>query len=189
MESAMTLFLEKGYGRTTIEDIARAAGVTRGALYWHFNEGKPELFNTLIKEGILRVGRTLEEIFEQRGSPSEKLKAVMTSWLRYLETDEAYRKAMQLAIFNNERNPDFSNGLKEKSEGNMLAIQFIVKIIKEGKSNGEIRADLDPELFGLSAYCFLWGVSELWLFNPELFSLVEISESMVETFLNGIYPK
>jgi TetR/AcrR family acrAB operon transcriptional repressor len=41
--AARRVFARQGVRRTTLEEVARAAGVTRGAIYWHF-AGKTELF-------------------------------------------------------------------------------------------------------------------------------------------------
>src|SRR3954469_9777128 len=46
---ARGLFAERGYGATSIEDVVRAAGVTRGALYHHF-AGKEEVFRAVFEE-------------------------------------------------------------------------------------------------------------------------------------------
>ena len=47
--AARTLFGEKGYAATSTEDIVEAAGVTKGALYHHF-DGKPDLFSAVFEE-------------------------------------------------------------------------------------------------------------------------------------------
>ena len=38
LESALRLFSRRGYESTSLSDIARFAGVTRGAIYWHFKD-------------------------------------------------------------------------------------------------------------------------------------------------------
>ncbi|WP_295481490.1 TetR family transcriptional regulator [uncultured Succinatimonas sp.] len=48
MDAAVTLFSSKGYEKTSLSDVARAAGVTRGAIYWHF-ENKGELLIELLQ--------------------------------------------------------------------------------------------------------------------------------------------
>lgn len=48
MDAAVALFSVKGYEKTTLSDVARAAGVTRGAIYWHF-ENKGELLIELMQ--------------------------------------------------------------------------------------------------------------------------------------------
>lgn len=47
--AAEELFLEKGVSHTSLEQIARAAGVTRGAVYWHF-QNKAHLFNEMLNQ-------------------------------------------------------------------------------------------------------------------------------------------
>jgi hypothetical protein len=42
----IAVFLERGVSRATLDEIARAAGVTRGAIYWHFRD-KLEIFVAL----------------------------------------------------------------------------------------------------------------------------------------------
>ncbi|HEY8331957.1 MAG TPA: TetR family transcriptional regulator, partial [Pseudomonas sp.] len=49
LAAAEQLFLEQGVAHTTLEQIARAAGVTRGALYWHF-ENKAHLFQAMLEQ-------------------------------------------------------------------------------------------------------------------------------------------
>jgi AcrR family transcriptional regulator len=49
LQESMRLFLEKGYHGTSIDDITRAAGLTKGALYWHF-KNKEELLKRIVEE-------------------------------------------------------------------------------------------------------------------------------------------
>jgi AcrR family transcriptional regulator len=50
--AAVTVFLERGFARATFDEIARAAGVTRGAVYWHFRD-KLEIFHALERRADL----------------------------------------------------------------------------------------------------------------------------------------
>jgi AcrR family transcriptional regulator len=49
LNQAMRLFLEKGYHGTSINDITQAAGITKGALYWHF-KSKEALLREIIRK-------------------------------------------------------------------------------------------------------------------------------------------
>src|SRR5688500_12124271 len=46
LDTAARVFLKKGTARTSLDDIAAAAGVTRGAIYWHF-KNKIDLFDAM----------------------------------------------------------------------------------------------------------------------------------------------
>ena len=53
LDAAYQLFAEKGYAQATIDDIIRACGVSKGALYHHF-ASKEELFKALLEDRIRR---------------------------------------------------------------------------------------------------------------------------------------
>ena len=82
LEAALKLFVEKGYTATKIEDIARAAGVTRGTPYLYF-AGKEDIFKSLIRSLLLpqlAVGATLLQ--EWQGSASDLLRELIHTWWR-----------------------------------------------------------------------------------------------------------
>jgi AcrR family transcriptional regulator len=67
LDSAARVFAERGYGATTADLVAAEAGVTKGALYWHF-KNKEELFLALIDERVDRGLRALAQ-FTQTAAP------------------------------------------------------------------------------------------------------------------------
>ena len=68
LDAAAEVFAERGYRATTVDDIAAAAGLTKGAVYWNF-EGKEALFSALIEERVDRRARALMGVTEH--SPRE----------------------------------------------------------------------------------------------------------------------
>ena len=52
LDAAEKVFYERGVARSTLEEVARVAGVTRGAIYWHFRD-KLDLFLTLNERCLL----------------------------------------------------------------------------------------------------------------------------------------
>src|SRR4051812_18679609 len=57
IDTAEALFHERGVSRTSLNDIAQAAGVTRGAIYWHFQD-KADLFNAMMVRATLPLEET-----------------------------------------------------------------------------------------------------------------------------------
>lgn len=60
LDAAAEVFVARGYGDATVDEIAAAAGYSKGAVYWHF-DGKDDLFFTLLEE---RVDRPMRESME-----------------------------------------------------------------------------------------------------------------------------
>ena len=61
LASALSLFVRKGYERTTFNDIAARLTMTKGAVYWHF-ESKERLLVELVEEALAKFRRQLEEL-------------------------------------------------------------------------------------------------------------------------------
>ena len=59
MQAARSLFVDKGYGDTSTPEIVAAAGITRGALYHHF-EDKRALFRAIVMDEALAVASAIE---------------------------------------------------------------------------------------------------------------------------------
>ena len=83
LDAARALFVGKGYGDTSTPEIAVAAGITRGALYHHF-EDKRDLFRQVLQRESQAVAADIEAAAPEQLSPREAL----------LEGSKAYLNAM-----------------------------------------------------------------------------------------------
>lgn len=87
MDAAVTLFSSKGYEKTSLSDVARAAGVTRGAIYWHF-ENKGELLIELL-QAIAKDKNLVEPLLDSaKESEFDPLRCIR-KWLYAHGTNEA----------------------------------------------------------------------------------------------------
>jgi AcrR family transcriptional regulator len=80
LAAARELFAERGYAAVGTEEIVRAAGVTRGALYHHF-EGKKDLFRAVYEEVERETVEVVAAGAEGARSPLEVLRAGARAWL------------------------------------------------------------------------------------------------------------
>jgi AcrR family transcriptional regulator len=84
LEAALTLFVEKGFAATRSEEVAHAAGVSKGTLYLYY-PSKEELFKAVVRtnlSALIAEGEELAERFE--GSTSDLLVELMTTWWQRL---------------------------------------------------------------------------------------------------------
>ena len=162
---AIKLFLEKGYHGTSIDDIVKSVGITKGALYWHFNS----------KEGLLRK---LIEDWERRSLDRliYKLEEVKGGALDKLET--LFRHNAAFAFYNRELCVSFSTlsaeliGAPHEIETEIRRLYekyrgVVLKIVKEGQTEEIFRKDLDPDLFALTIMAFHDGVLFHWFMNKD----------------------
>ena len=185
LDAALASFHTKGYSATTLDDIARQAGITRGAIQWHFGN-KAELYNTLVGESYQKAGAAFKEIYDAEGTPLQKLRLILIKWLGYAEEDAQFRSMLELVILKTEVSPELAGGLQQKTQGNRATIAFFADIIRLGIQAGEIRPDVHPEVAATTALSLVNGVTSLWLIDPTAFSLRDSAEETVEIFLRGI---
>lgn len=93
LDEAARLFLARGYEGTTLRDIADAAGVKAGSIYYHF-DSKEELLAEILDQGIERITRTLDEALAGAGpEPAERLRVAIGAHLAALFQHGPYTAA------------------------------------------------------------------------------------------------
>ncbi|WP_377269779.1 TetR/AcrR family transcriptional regulator [Peterkaempfera sp. SMS 1(5)a] len=83
LEAARQEFAERGYGSTSIREIAQRAGISLSALY-HYYGGKQELLHAILDEGMDRYRRDCDAALAQAGGdPAERLEALVEATVRF----------------------------------------------------------------------------------------------------------
>ena len=100
LDTAELLFLEHGVSRTSLQDIATAAGTTRGAIYWHFKD-KADLFNAMMERVVLPMEQALQSAASTVGTdadtPLQHLVDTMLAALHATVHDPQTRRVFQIA--------------------------------------------------------------------------------------------
>lgn len=89
MQSALDTFLEHGVARTSLAAIARNAGVTRGALYWHF-KNKEDLFEALFGQIFSACSASLSDGLKESGGHG--LRRMLYDMFERIQSDDTHRK-------------------------------------------------------------------------------------------------
>jgi len=188
MKSALSVFSRKGYASTTLEDVAREAGVTRGAVYWHFGS-KAMLYNELMAEFSARAGSIVQNAAAEGGSLTDILHRVFVRLLEAVENDPTLREIMEINLFKTERSPELQTGQQQRLEGSRSLMESIAAVMAEGAASGELRSDLDALDMARAFLAMNNGAIYLWLSDPTAFSLRASAPSLADIYLQGILPR
>lgn len=191
LSAALKVFGKKGYASTTLDDIAREAGVTRGAIYWHFKGGKAEVFTAILETGFARLNVVVEKLLSEGGTPLEVLERMLIRLLQFCEEDEDYRALQEITIFKMSEDPELSVRLADKMHMQDDSVKYIANLISQAREAGEVRQDVDPMTAAITAYGMLNGIVLLWMIERSvtetpMFSLKSQAASFVELYLRGI---
>src|SRR5437763_13209324 len=76
LDEAQALFSERGYVGTTVQQVANKLGITKAALYYHFPQGKEEIFVELMRRHLRRLHQGLQQASSSHRTAREQLEAM-----------------------------------------------------------------------------------------------------------------
>ena len=159
LEVSKRLFLEKGYDNTKIQDIADELGMTKGAIYHHF-ESKEEIMNKLGE--TMFIHNNPFEIVKKRNDLNglEKMKLAIKLNQSNEQMVELTNQALPLL-----ENPQILAKMFESNYQNLLP--YWLELIQEGQEDGSIKTDQPKELAELLILTDLWMIPSLFPGNAD----------------------
>ncbi len=140
LASCLKLFARHGFSTTSIDDIARAAGITKGAVYWHF-ENKEELFQAILEEIRARWIETVQQPLSKETAPIPQLETLFDCYSKlFAEAPETCLFLQRILL---EGHKEFS---PQVARVFTQTARFIARIIDDGKAHGAFHSDLDSKV-------------------------------------------
>ncbi|MEJ4042911.1 multidrug efflux transporter transcriptional repressor AcrR [Erwinia sp. SLM-02] len=182
--AAIERFSEVGVSKTSLADIAAAAGVTRGAIYWHF-KNKTDLLNEIWAQSD-SVMADLELEYQSK-YPADPL-SVMRAMILYVfdaTTSDPRRRALMEIIYH-----------KCEFVGEMATLQLmqqnlylecyekIEDVLKQCIVAKQLPENLNTPRAAIIIRGYISGIIENWLFMPESFSLSDDAPQLVDTLVD-----
>ena len=184
LEAAVEVFLRDGVASASLESIAKEAGVTRGAVYWHF-KNKIDIFTALHEQlSASFFDIILADLAMDDPAPLKQLEALCVKLL--VDLEEQPKKARILTVFFHKC--DYSGELAQllvkdeehKARSTDLFIQYFERAI----AKGHMPADANPRTFVLGLHCYLVGICYEYLGAPDEFSMQEQAAPLMRLFFN-----
>ena len=165
MAAALDTFNTRGISSTTLEHIAGAAGVTRGAIYHHF--GDKQALLAAIREDVSLpiIDRADFTLLSGEGDPLERVKGFLLDIYRAVDEDARTRTAFSVMNFKCEYVGDLDSELSEYARKCERARKQLVDVYAEAKKRGHLRKGLTPEIAALDTTVFLTGLMRLCLLD------------------------
>lgn len=188
--AAVAVFLQRGVARATLDEIARAAGVTRGAIYWHFRD-KLELFAVLERRADLpneEAGAVLKaRLAADPGlDPFEELARAIRTRVQAFEADAERRRILTILWLRCEYVGEMLPALARRQRADAALEELFVAVISLGASQGRLAPGWSPQMAGRALLLLLNGSVEAWLRAPEEAQLVTEVMALVTGFLETV---
>ncbi|MBB1202450.1 acrEF/envCD operon transcriptional regulator [Enterobacteriaceae bacterium 89] len=188
INAAIEQFAERGVAETTLTDIADAAGVTRGAVYWHF-KSKTEVFNEIWNQQL-----PLREIIQHQLTQNEKdnplafMREILIVSLQYISQTPKQRALMQVLYHKCEFHKEM---MSESDIRHRLCFGYekMRHLLSACIRNGSLPAQTNIELALLILQSFFSGLLRNWLLNPNQFDLYHHAPELVDSIMTALHPQ
>ncbi len=184
ISSAIEVLSNTSYKAARLEDIARAAGVTRGAIYWHF-ENKPNLYKEIINASFEESMKDLFTILNSTIPTPDKITGIMNYLLG--EKIKTHQKSAQIYnLLFVEKPSDLTDSLTRVEGWFSTLFDKHREVLEQGITAGSIHPSLDTDFEPRAFYNFLWG----YFTNSERFfggyNNESIKNYIKKTFIDSI---
>ncbi|EJL82476.1 transcriptional regulator [Polaromonas sp. CF318] len=193
LDAAEHLFQAQGVSRTSLQDIARRAGATRGAVYWHFKD-KADLFNAMMERVTLPMEESFHHENEQQQAPDgetglnaiDRIRLSTVNALRQIVTDMQTRRVFEVAT----QKVEYVEELQAVRLRHLTVRSGFLERIEQSLETaaGQINLALPvPASVGAQGlHALIDGLIQNWLLDPQAFDLLEVGQCAIDVYLRGL---
>jgi TetR/AcrR family transcriptional regulator, acrAB operon repressor len=179
IRTAIDCFARYGYAGTSIDRIARAAGVTKGALYYHFRD-KEQLLFAAVQERVGAFERYVRESVEPLDDPKVALRQIARICAQNARSDNHRRFILTLMVEALDTNAELSAQFQDMMRRFRA---YSRDLIRRGQDSGALRADVDAALAAQNFVSGILGTEIQYHQDPGSIDLDECLETHVDQIL------
>ena len=180
LDAAEQVFFEKGVSRTSLADIAQAAGVTRGAIYWHF-ANKGDLFTAMFDRVLLPLDELKAASLDpEEPDPLGRMMDICTLCLRDTAGDPSRKRVFDILFLKCEFVEEMGPVMARNQNNMRDALGSIQGGLRNAISKGQLPPDLDTARAASMLHAFMGGSLRDMLFLPGAFDFAAHADQMVK---------
>ena len=184
LDAAEQVFSQKGYASATFHEIAEQAGLTRGAIYWHFSN-KADLVQAMLDslhEPLEEMARASES--EDEVDPLGWTRKLLIHLFQQVANDPKTRRINEILFHKFEFTDEMCDMRQQRQFVWLDANERIALALSNASRQGQLPADLNPQRAAICLHAYIHGILGQWLLVPESFSLQNDAERLVDGILD-----
>ncbi|MEO6595841.1 MAG: TetR family transcriptional regulator [Planctomycetota bacterium] len=186
LDAAEKVFGERGVARTSLHEIAESAGLTRGAVYWHF-KGKYDLLSALWQRVLMPMDEAFAAIDqEMEQDPLGRIRAKTRSVAHRIVHDPRMQNMMGIQLLRCEMVDEIAAArtfiLAEREQ----CLQQIADGFRAAVAAEQLRSGIEPKAAAIGLHAIIDGLCYHWLLDPSRFDLEVETVACVDAWLVGL---
>ena len=182
LDAAIDVFDRRGVSRPSLTEIAELAGVTRGAVYGHF-ENKADLFSALADRIQLPDESLCQAPMESYADPLGELSKRWLFMYREVMANDQWRRIFAIIFRRCEWVPENGEINQRCAQGHADANLRLRNLLENAVAVGQLPADLEISVAVPVVHAGIIGLLQEWLMNPEAFNIAEVGARHVAAML------
>jgi AcrR family transcriptional regulator len=184
LDAARRVFIEKGYQSATMSDVARAAGLGKGTLYWYWRSKEDILYDLMVRvHAVIEQG--VRDALTTPGPIAEKFQRVFESLTIQFMQHPGLMRLFRATMLSNEE------ALRERFAGERSNLGRRVSALTQlaveaAQARGEVSPDLDARLAAQVGYVFMEGIAITAMVAPDAFNAPAIFTYAMEQFFRPL---
>lgn len=181
LDAAERLFQARGVSRTSLQDIAEAAGVTRGAVYWHFKD-KADLVDAMLERVVLPME---DGDGPAAAPPLQRLRTHVGQLFAHFACSEQVRRVFDILIHRIEYTQELASVHQRRSEMRRAYIERLRTMLAAAQRAGELPASPSARALSVGLFALVDGLIRLALLDPASVDLRRDGLPAVDRYLAG----
>lgn len=193
--AAIDAFYENGVSNTSLDEIARRASVTRGAVYWHF-KNKLDIFEALYDElhesltgSILADLESLDAIDDLSSDPLQHLEHLCTELLIDVQQNPKKHSILTLLFLKCDYSGDMEVFLERQRQGKLKNIELFTQYFDRAITAGQLTVTTNARTLSIALSCYLTGIVYEVLRTRDLLDLRTSAADLMRQFFIGVVPR
>ncbi|HEX5538370.1 MAG TPA: TetR family transcriptional regulator [Methylophilaceae bacterium] len=168
IDAAREMFLAYGVSRTSMEQIASQAGVTRGAVYWHFSN-KIELFHAMREQVLLPMIDRMDDtlLVKDSDDPLNCIERFFSCTIEALDKSIATRQTYEIMMIKCEYVDEFAAVLQQIMSNCSSIIEKITLVYQRAQVQGQLHPGQEPAQLAMDSHLFFIGLLNMWVKDTE----------------------
>lgn len=166
INAARAVFLKRGVSKSTLEHIASEANVTRGAVYWHF-ENKTEIFHAIREQVFLplidSIDDTLAPAVKNIENPLNQIEASLCNTINELSENVEMREIYEIMMIKCEYVDEFATVLHQIMSNCSCIIEKLEAAYERAKAQDLLATSLSARALAMDTNLFFGGLLHMWV--------------------------
>ena len=186
LDAALEVFWRDGVTRASLQAIAQEAGVTRGALYWHF-KNKEDLFETLFEQQYADFFAAFnDQTLRDNQDVWTHLQHNLTAMFETVATRESKHKFCNVMFSKCEQTAGNETITELACRYHRLFQKQIAYALQLSREQGRLPENTDIELAAIYLESSLVGLIKIWIDEPERFDLIGKSQHVIAANMQAL---